>query len=195
MRLLFLFMEDKERLDLTILRRVPRRRPCGDKNYTMSQAIRFLFLVSLLIIAGCCKHKTETICNPTTFQVIPFVEKYGYFFCGGNDYEYTYTLRKKIQIDSLADCTFSPPVAFPVDETNMLYIAVGRLSFYRNDTMAETRITKDTCSKKVVYEVNMKQRDTTLAAGGLGAVMSIFCSIENIPADYQVEVKYQYVPK
>ncbi|MFN8287799.1 MAG: hypothetical protein U0V74_13665 [Chitinophagales bacterium] len=100
-------------------------------------------------------------------------------------------MRKKAEIDSLADCTFSPPVPFPADETDFVYIMFGKMSYYRYDTF-QTSLFKDTCSKKLTYQVNMIQRDTT--HWQFPGVMSMFCEVENIPADYQVEVKYQYVP-
>lgn len=101
-------------------------------------------------------------------------------------------MHRKSQIDSLTDCTFSPPVAFPVDETDFVYIMFGKMSYYYKDTF-QTAVFKDTCLKKVTYEVNMIQRYKTLESNG-GGVRSMFCSLENIPADYQVEVKYKYVP-
>ncbi len=139
---------------------------------------------------GCCKDKND--CKSENFQVQPFIERYYTFTCGGNLYEYEYIKRKKIQIDSLSDCTFSPPVAFPIDETDMLYIMFGKMSYHYDDTF-QTNLLKDTCLKKIIYEVNMIQRDTALWSNG-GGVLSMFCSVENIPADYQVEVKYKYVP-
>ena len=43
------------------------------------------------------------------------------------------------------------------------------------------------------YSISLIQRDTTVLSNG-GAVKGIFCTVENIPADYEVEVKYKYVP-
>ncbi|MCO5280147.1 MAG: hypothetical protein M9931_03700 [Chitinophagales bacterium] len=91
----------------------------------------------------------------------------------------------------LSYCTFSPPVAFPIDETDMVYIMVGKMAYHYRDTFY-SKLFKDTCSKKLTYEVNMVQRDTVYNT--FPGVVSMFCSIENIPADYQVEVKYKYVP-
>lgn len=160
----------------------------------MKKAIRIGFFSFVLSITACCKHKTDNdvICNPTSLNISPFIERYGNFTCGGNLYEYEYIKRKQSQIDSLFDCTFSPPVAFPVDETNMLYIMYGKMSYYRYDTF-QTQLFKDTCSKKLVYQVDMIQRDTT--HWQFPGVMSMFCEVENIPADYQIEIKYKYVPK
>lgn len=76
----------------------------------------------------------------------------------------------------------------------MLYIIFGKLSYHLQDTF-ETKILKDNCSKKVIYEINMIQKDTTrVSFYPDGAIITNFCSVENIPADYQVEVKYKYVP-
>lgn len=146
-------------------------------------------------ISGCCKDKKDTLCNSSQVSAKPFLEKYYVFTCGGNLYEYQYIMRRKSQIDSLTDCTFSPPVAFPVDETNFVYIMVGKTFEFYKDTF-QTSIWKDTCAKKLIYEVNRIQRDTTryCCPYGATAVSSMFCSVENIPPDYQVEVKYKYVP-
>lgn len=125
------------------------------------------------------------------FIVSPFVEAYYTFTCGGNLYEYQYIMRKKSQIDSLTDCTFSPPVAFPVDETDFAYIMLGKMSYHYGDTF-QTSLFKDTCLRKVVYDVSMVQRDTALLQ--FPGARSMFCAVENIPTDYTVEVKYKYVP-
>ena len=82
-------------------------------------------------------------------------------------------------------------MAFPVDETDFAYIMFGKMSYFRYDTF-QTALFKDTCAKKLVYQVDMIQRDTTHRQF-VGA-LTMFCSVENIPADYQVEVKYTYVP-
>ncbi len=157
----------------------------------MKMIIVTLCSVGVFLIAGCCKHKNENICNTSTYALSPSLERYGYFSCGGNLYEYEYIKRKKAQIDSLFDCTFSPPVPFPVDETDLVYIMFGKISYYRYDTF-QTNLFKDTCSKKLTYQVDMIQRDTTHRQ--FPGALSIFCSVENIPADYQVEVNYKYVP-
>ena len=157
----------------------------------MKQIVTTGFLILLLFMDSCCKHKGDNICNSNNASINPFIEKYYVFTCGGNLYEYQYVMRKKSQIDSLTDCTFSPPVAFPVDETNFVYIMLGKMSYYRYDTF-QTALFKDTCLKKLVYQVDMIQRDTT--HWQFPGVMSMFCSVENIPADYQVEIKYKYVP-
>jgi hypothetical protein len=150
-----------------------------------------LFIISFSLVASCCKDKTNNTCNEGPFEVSPFLERFGYFTCGGNLYEYQYVMQRKSQIDSLFDCTFSPPVPFPVDETDFVYIMFGKMSYYRYDTF-QTSLFKDTCSKKLTYQVDMIQRDT--AHWQFPGVMSMFCEVENIPADYQVEVKYKYVP-
>lgn len=146
-------------------------------------------LVVLIAIGGCHEDK---ICKNTSFSILPFIEKYYTFTCGGNLYEYEYIKRKKAEIDSLTDCTFSPPVAFPLDEANMVYIMVGKMSYYYKDTF-QSIILKDTCNKTLVYDLQMIQRTTILESNG-GGVKSMFCSVENIPEDYEVEVKYKYVP-
>lgn len=157
--------------------------------------MRNLLLVSVValffLICGCCKDKNDTLCNSNDVPVKPFLEKYYVFTCGGNLYEYLYVMHRKSQIDSLTDCTFSPPIAFPIDETDMVYIMYGKMSYYRYDTF-QTTLLKDTCARKLVYQIDMLQRDTT--HWQFPGVMSIFCSVENIPPDYEVEVKYKYVP-
>ncbi len=150
-----------------------------------------LLVLIPFVIAGCCKNKSENLCIANEFQVSPFIEKYGYFTCGGNLYEYQYIMRSEAQIDSLFDCNFSPSVPFPADETDFVYIMFGKMSYYRHDTF-QTALLKDTCLKKLVYRVDMIQRDTTHRQ--FPGVLSMFCEVENVPADYQVEVKYQYVP-
>lgn len=145
----------------------------------------------LLLITGCCKHKTESVCNANQFQINALREKYGSFTCGGNLYEYQYIMRRQAEIDSLFDCHFAPPVPFPVDETNMIYIMVGRMAYHYRDTF-QTTLFKDTCNKILVCQLDMVQQDT--AFNTFPGVVSIFSEVENIPADYQVEVKYKYVP-
>ncbi|HRN95650.1 MAG TPA: hypothetical protein PL084_13080 [Chitinophagales bacterium] len=162
----------------------------------MKKAHYLLIIVSLTatILTGCCKDKNKNTCKSESFSINPFVQRFGSFFCGGNDYEYTYIFRKKAEIDSLhSECSYYN-VAFSIDETNFAYIAVGRLSYHQKDTML-SNLYVDTCSRLLTYDVEMIQRDTTkVSFYPLGATMSIFCSVENIPADYQVEVKYKYVP-
>lgn len=159
-----------------------------------------LFLVIALLcllVSGCKKDKCEKPpeCEGSPYEISPFAERYGSIFCGGNDYEYTYIFRKKAQIDSITECTFSPSPAFPIDESNMVYIMFGKLSYHHKDTLA-TSLLLDTCSKLLTFEVDMIQRDTTVLCCpyGISVVRSMFCSAANIPADYQVEVKYRYVP-
>ncbi|HRG88140.1 MAG TPA: hypothetical protein PLW44_03910 [Chitinophagales bacterium] len=147
--------------------------------------------ICVFLIGGCCKDKTGNACNEAAFVVDPFLERYAYFTCGGNLYEYQYVMRRKAQIDSLSDCNFSPPVPFPVNETDFIYIMFGKMSYFRYDTF-QTILFKDTCLKKVTYQVDMIQHDTTHRQ--FPGVISMFCSVENIPADYEVEVKYKYVP-
>ena len=147
----------------------------------------------VLVIAGCCKDKEENICKSNPMQIVPFIEKRSVFQCN-NTNEYTYTLSKKEQIDSLQPtCFFVGSVPFPVDETNMFFLLIGRMSYYLKDTISFTELKKDTCQKKLTYVVDMVQRDTVLLSNG-GGIRSIFCVVENIPADYQVEIKYKYVP-
>jgi hypothetical protein len=148
--------------------------------------------ICFLLVAGCCKHKDENTCNSTQFHVSPFLERYGNFTCGGNLYEYQYVMQRKSQIDSLFDCTFSPPVPFPVDETDFVYIMFGKMSYFYKDSF-QTVLYKDTCLKKLTYDISLIQTHLDSLSNG-GGVLSLFCSVENIPADYQVEVKYKYVP-
>jgi hypothetical protein len=155
---------------------------------------KFLFITLILFFNSACK-KEKNKCVGDAFLIQPFVDRSGVFYCGSNDFEFTHIVRKKSQIDSLTNCSFSPPVAFPIDETNMVYIAFGKLSYHHKDTITTT-IMKDSCSKVLIYDVSMIQRDTTslCCPEGISVVRNIFCSVENIPADYQVEVKYKYVP-
>lgn len=148
-----------------------------------------LIVASILMLAGCCKEKA---CKEEQVETKPFVEKFAHFTCGGNLYEYQYVYRSKADIDTLSDCTFTPPVAFAVDEKDFVYIMYGKMSYYYADTF-QTFLQKDDCNKRIIYNVDMIQRDTTLWSNG-GGVLSMFCSVENIPADYEVEVKYKYVP-
>lgn len=156
----------------------------------MRTKIILLSITILFLITGCCKRKTENPCIATQFSVAPFVERYGTFWCGGNN-EYAYILRTESEIDSLSGCSFSPPVPFPVDETNMVYIMFGKTAYHYRDTF-QTSLFKDTCNKKLIYQVDMVQQDT--AYNTFPGVVSIFSEVENIPTDYQVEVKYKYVP-
>jgi len=144
-----------------------------------------------IAFASCCKEKNGNICSSNQFQVMPFVERYGNFSCGGNLYEYQYVLRRESEIDSLSDCFIAPPIPFPIDETDFVYIMIGKMAYHYRDTF-ETLLLKDTCNKKLVYQVDMIQQDTALNT--FPGVVSMFCSAENIPSGYQVEVKYKYVP-
>ncbi len=149
--------------------------------------------ICLLLVAGCCKHKNDTSCIANDTSILPFTEKRSNFHCGSNNYDYTYIYRKKSEIDSLEPvCSFSPPVPFPVDETDFVYIMFGKMSYFYKDSF-QTALYKDTCLKKLTYDISMIQTHTDSLTNG-GGVLSIFCSAENIPADYQVEVKYKYVP-
>lgn len=145
----------------------------------------------LILNIGGCKDKDKT-CKSGAFTVQPFLEKRHVFQCNNSE-EFTYIFRKKEQIDSLnPTCFTTGSVAYPTDETNIVYILVGRASLHYRDTISVTQLQKDTCNKKLTYEVDMIQRDTT--HWQFPGVMSMFCSVENIPADYEVEVKYKYVP-
>ncbi len=154
--------------------------------------MKIIFFITIIAFAvvGCRKNKE--VCVGDAFGVNPFVERFFVFKCNNNDTEYTYTFTNREQIDSLKPvCFFTAPIAFPVDETDMLYIALGKMSYHYSDTF-KTNIIKDKCSKRVTYDVQMIQRDTTPFQ--FPGIISMYCAVENIPADYQVEVKYKYVP-
>jgi hypothetical protein len=154
-----------------------------------------MVVISVIIISGCCK-KQDTNCKIGSYSIQPFVQKIDAFQCNNGNNEYTYIVNSKAQIDSLAPtCFVTSSIAVPLDEMNMKYIVAGRLSYHHNDTF-QTTLLKDTCLKTLTYEVDMIQRDTThfCCPFGSGGVVSIFCSVQNIPADYKVEVKYKYVP-
>jgi hypothetical protein len=173
-----------------MLRAIHSKIRCTMRHYFYQ--LFFLFLI-MMTLSSCRKNKEE--CVGDKFSIQPFVERYGVFYCGDNDSEFTHIARRKCQIDSLTNCSFSPPVALPIDETNMVYIAFGKLSYHHKDTLT-TIIMKDSCSKKLTYDISMIQRDTTTLCcpEGISVVRNIFCSVSEIPTDYQVEVKYKYVP-
>lgn len=149
------------------------------------------FLVFITSIVGCCKDKD--MCKDTSFEVQPFFQTTTKYQCNGND-EYTYIFRDKQQVDSLSpNCFAVGPIPYQVDDNEFVYIIIGRMSYHYNDTIGYTRLTKDSCSKKLTYEVEMIQKDTALWSNG-GGILPVYCSVENIPADYEVEVKYKYVP-
>jgi hypothetical protein len=149
-----------------------------------------LLCVGIFVGTGCCKDKKS--CKGGEFQIHPFIERYAKFECQNNN-EYTYIFRNSKQIDSLQPtCSFAVPVAFPIDETNMIYFIIGKGSYHRRDTF-NTSVVKDTCFKTLTYQVDMIQRDTATWEFP-GGVQSMFCAVQNIPADYKVEVKYKYVP-
>lgn len=155
--------------------------------------IIFLGLATLLFfVSGCCKDKQS--CKGEVFQVNPFVERYSKFECQNNN-EYTYIFKSSSEIENLKPtCFFTSPIAFPINETNMRYFLVGRLSYHQKDTF-QTLLLKDTCSKTLVYDVNMIQRDTAYYfPDRRGGILDIYCAVEDVPADYKVEVKYKYVP-
>ena len=154
--------------------------------------IQLVFLVSLIsFFNGCCKEKKE--CKNGIVKLTPFIERIETFDCNNGESDYTYIFTKRLQIDSLQPtCYFTSPVAFPLDESGMRYILVGRFSTHYKDTL-ESILHMDTCSKNLTYELNMIQKDTTFWSNG-GGTQHIFCAVENIPADYKVEVKYKYVP-
>ena len=150
-----------------------------------------VILICLFVIAGCCKDKGED-CVKGSEELTAFAEIFGGFYCNGNT-EYQYILRKKDEFTSLQpNCFFPGGMFFPINEDSVVYIAIGKFSTYYKDTF-ETTIVKDVCEKKMFYNINMIQRDTVVLSNG-GAVKGIFCIVENIPADYEVEVKYKYVP-
>ena len=158
--------------------------------------MKYIVYVFLLIVFGIFFmgfHKdNKNECVGNAFGVNPFVERFFIFRCNNDDAEYTYIFTNKEQIDSLKPvCFFTAPIAFPIDEANMLYMAVGRMSYHYNDTF-QTNISKDTCSKLITYDVKMIQRDTTPFQ--FPGIISMYCAVENIPSDYKVEIKYKYVP-
>ena len=149
-----------------------------------------IMLICLFIIAGCCKDKGKECVNGSV-ELAPFAEIFGGFYCNGNT-EYQYVFRKKDEFSALQpDCFFPGGMFFPVNEDSVVYIAIGKMSIHRKDTF-ETTIVKDVCNKKMVYNVSMIQKDTAL--NNFPGPVHMFCTVENIPADYEVEVKYKYVP-
>ncbi|HRG88139.1 MAG TPA: hypothetical protein PLW44_03905 [Chitinophagales bacterium] len=149
-----------------------------------------VILICLFVIAGCCKDKGED-CVKGSEELTAFAEIFGGFYCNGNT-EYQYILRKKDEFTSLQpNCFFPGGMFFPINEDSVVYIAIGKMSTHRKDTF-ETTIVKDICNKKLVYNVSMIQNDTTLS--NFPGPLHMFCIVENIPADYQVEIKYKYVP-
>lgn len=150
-----------------------------------------IMLICLFVLAGCCKDKGKECVNGSV-ELAPFAEIFGGFYCNGNT-EYQYVFRKKDEFSALLpNCFFPGGMFFPINEDSVVYIAIGKMSVYYKDTF-ETTIVKDSCGKRMIYNLAMIQRDTTLESNG-GAVKSIFCTVENIPSDYEVEVKYKYVP-
>jgi hypothetical protein len=147
-----------------------------------------VFTLAIIMLYAC--RKKEDACKSVNVKINPFLERYSNFECQNNN-EYTYIFSSKSQIDSLSPTCSYRQIAFPIDETDMRYIIVGRISYHFKDTI-QTIIMKDSCLKILTYEVNMVQRDTSLWQ--FPGVMSMFCSVTNIPPDYQVEVKYKYVP-
>ncbi len=146
----------------------------------------------IFFLSACCKHKQDDLCKQENHSTLPFVEKFNYVMCDDSS-ERLYVLTRKSQIDSLEPhCVIPFPIAYPVDETDMAYIIFGKMSYYRRDTF-ETALYKDTCNKKLTYDVKMIQR-TDSSLGSFAWPLYMFCSVENIPADYTVEVKYKYVP-
>lgn len=158
-----------------------------------SSSIIIFSMLSMNLLSSCCKHKTSD-CYNSQIPTTPFYEYFQKFYCN-NNVEYEYVFRKKEQIDSLLPECFiaSGNTSFPVDQNNMIIFAIGKLSQYHRDTF-QTNFFKDTCGKKLTFNINMIQRDT-IPWQAPGAVVSMFSIVENIPADYQVEVKYKYVPK
>lgn len=160
----------------------------------MRKYLMFLGLTSaLLFVSGCCKEKNS--CKSVVFQTTPFVERANKYRCNNGASEFTHIFSNSQQIEDLKPtCFFTAPIAFPIDETNMRYFLVGRLSYHQKDTF-QTVLLKDTCLKTLVYDVSMIQRDTAYYfPDRKGGILSMFCAVENIPSDYKVEVKYKYVP-
>jgi len=157
------------------------------------RVVIFAVSIFLITLAGCCKDKN--LCKNEFLSIRPFIERFYIFWCNNNDVEYTYIFNNSQQIEDLRPtCFFIAPVAFPIDEKNMQYFLVGRLSYHQKDTF-QTSLLKDTCSKTLVYDVSMIQRDTAYYfPDRRGGILSMYCAVENIPADYKVEVKYKYVP-
>ncbi len=154
-----------------------------------------VLIVSIITLSlySCCKHKhEETPCIGGSIKIMPFKEKFAGYWCNDNE-EFTYIFRRKIQIDSLEpNCSFIGTAVFPVDDIAMAYILLGRSTHYINDSFS-TELYKDTCLKKLFYNVNFIQTDTVYHSST--GIVPIYCFVENIPADYQVEIKYKYVPK
>ena len=152
----------------------------------------FIAAIVFIFISSCCKDKK--ICKQGNLMIKPFKELFYNFNCN-NSNEYTYIYTNSKQIDSLKPtCFFTSPTFFPIDETNMRYFIVGRLSYHEKDTF-QTVMLNDSCLKYLICEVNMIQRDTAYYfPDRSGGVLSMFCAVQNIPADYKVEVKYKYVP-
>jgi len=155
----------------------------------MRNLLIVLYII-ILTLEGCCKEKHN--CKNEPLNIKPFSEKLYIYWCNNGDGEHSYVFNNSSQIDSLKPtCFFTAPVAFTIPEKNMKYFIIGKVSYHKRDTFY-TSLEKDTCSKILTYKVDKIQRDTT--KWEFPGVQSVFCSVENIPSDYQVEVKYKYVP-
>lgn len=159
----------------------------------MKNIINYVGVIMLLFVAGCCKDKNPPSpeCTSTSVEISPFAEKIVGFWCN-NNVEYEYVFRDRYLIDTLQpNCFFTGSTAFPIDNTTSVYILLGKPTHYNNDSFS-TKLFIDTCLKKLTYDVNLIQTDTTYYAQL--SIAPIYCFAENIPADYQVEVRYKYVP-
>ena len=158
------------------------------------RVVIFLISIFLITLSSCCKEKN--LCKSKTNKIRPFSERFYYIFrCNNNNSEFTHIFNNSRQIEDLKPtCFFTTPIAFPIEETNMRYFLVGKLSYHQKDTF-QTILLKDTCLKTIVYDVSMIQRDTAYYfPDRRGGILDIYCSVENIPSDYTVEIKYKYVP-
>ena len=152
---------------------------------------KLILLLLIVMSIGSCK-KDKVSCDNTQVQIQPFVETTTNYQCNGNN-EYTYILRRQGQVDSLQpNCFATGPLAFPINDIDMVYIIVGRMSYYHNNIL-QTSLFRNSCAKKLIYNINMIQKTDTLESNG-GGILSVFCEVDSIPADYDVEVNYKYVP-
>lgn len=146
-----------------------------------------VFVVSLIIssLLSCKKD-----CKSSDIETSPFVQRL--YYCN-DGIEHTYILRRQEDVESLEpNCYFPNSSIFPLDDTDMVYIIFGKMSYFHKDSFT-TKLVRNTCQKTLTYEVKMIQRTKT-ELGEFAWPKYIFCSVDSTPEDYDVIIDYEYVP-
>lgn len=143
--------------------------------------------ISICMLMGCAD-KTDCSQQATAMQL--YSQKTFVFDCNGNmPYQYVFTSIAQVN-DLQPNCYLGGPVATPLHEDHVRYLIIGDTLRYKSDTVTGT-VYKNDCAKTVTYDVRFIQRSDTL--NDVPGIGSLFTIVEDVPEDYVVLFRKEYV--